>query len=246
MKRIRWRGLTAILFIFFGVPGVVLGGCDVRRDEPTPPPVKSQAVAAMPAARSFGLLPVSSRPSMQLAQTSPRSSPSPGTMGGKAVSAADVEFVANAASAGTLEVEASRVALEKTKSPAVRDFAQKLIEEHSKAGAELRALKVASSVGNVAAMSPQDGEQLRRLKALQGREFDREYVAQIGVAAHQDAVGAFEKAADRATDNQVKVFAQAKLPALREHLKTAQGLAKELGARTGNSKSESVTTGSSK
>jgi putative membrane protein len=184
---------------------------------------------------------------LHLAQTSPRSNPSPGTMGGKAVSAADVEFVANAASAGTLEVEASRVALEKTKSPAVRDFAQKLIDEHSKAGAELRALKVASSVGNVAAMSPQDGEQLRRLKALQGREFDREYVAQIGVAAHQEAVGAFQRAADSASDNQVKTFAQAKLPALRDHLKTAQGLAKELGARSGNNpKSESVTTGSSK
>jgi len=167
-------------------------------------------------------------------------------MGGKAVSASDVDFVSSAASAGALEVEASRVALEKTKTPTVRAFAQKVVDERAKIGTELRALTVAKSVGNLGAMSPKDGDQLRRLKELQGREFDREYVAQIGVAAHQDAVGAFQKAADSASDNQVKTFAQAKLPVLRDHLKDAQQLAKEVGAPAAGSKSDPLATGSTK
>ncbi|HYS15261.1 MAG TPA: DUF4142 domain-containing protein [Burkholderiaceae bacterium] len=167
-------------------------------------------------------------------------------MGGKAVSAGDVDFVSSAASASTLEVEASRVALEKAKTPNVRAFAQKIVDERSKTGAELRALTVAKSVGNLGAMSPKDGEQLRRLKELQGREFDREYVAQIGVAAHQDAVGAFQRAADSANDNQVKTFAQAKLPGLRDNLKDAQQLAKEVGAPAAGSKSDALATRSTR
>jgi putative membrane protein len=152
-------------------------------------------------------------------------------MGGKAVSADDVEFVSVAASAGTLEVEASRVALERSKTASVRNFAQKMLADHSNVGAELRALTVASSVGNIAVMNPKDGEQLRKLKEQQARSFEREYVAQIGVAAHQGAIKAFQKAADSASDTQVRTFAQAKLPALREHLKMAQAIAKkDIGA----------------
>jgi putative membrane protein len=50
------------------------------------------------------------------------------------------------------------------------------------------------------------------------------------LVAHRDAVGSFQTAADGASDPQVKTFAQTKLPALREHLKMAQALAKEVGA----------------
>src|SRR5262249_46451751 len=72
-----------------------------------------------------------------------------GTMGGMAVSANDVEFVSNAASTASLEVEAARAALEKARSPAIRNFAQRMVEDHTKLGMEVRALNVASSVGNV-------------------------------------------------------------------------------------------------
>jgi len=167
------------------------------------------------------------------------------TMGGRAVSANDVEFVSTVASAGTLEIEASRVALQKTRSPAVRNFAQKMVDDHSKVGAELRALNVASSVSNIAAMNPKHGDQLRKLKDLQGRDFDREYAAQIGVAAHQDAVQAFQKAADSAIDPQIRTLAQAKLPELREHLKMAETLAKNVGSVASNSKLDRVAQGAS-
>jgi putative membrane protein len=201
----------------------VIAACDARRVDPTLAPVKSSPQATahiVPAARGASL-----QPRIHLVQAG-------------AVSAADVEFVSSAASASALEVEASRVALEKSKTPAVRNFAQKMIDEHSKAGAELRALKLASSVGNVAAMSPKEGAQVRKLKELNGREFDREYVAQIGVAAHQQAVNAFQKAATSAADTQLKSFAQAKLPGLREHLQMAQALAKNVGASAPNAKED--------
>lgn len=233
MKQVRERGVSALLPLactaVFGLAAIA--ACDSRKVDPTLPPVKSSVLAAAgttPAARG-----ASSQPRIYLAQAG-------------AVSAADVEFVSSAASAGTLEVEASRVALEKSKTPAVRNFAQKMIDEHSQVGAELRALNVASSVGNVAAMSPKEGAQLRKLKELQGREFDREYAARIGVAAHQEAVNAFQKAATSSTDAQVKTFAQAKLPGLREHLKMAQALARNLGSPAANTKDDPLAQRSTK
>lgn len=245
MNQFQSRGIRASLPLtcsaLLGLAAIA--ACDSRRVEPTLPPVKSSMQVpsnAAPAARH-----ATAEPRIYLAQAG-GSTAAPGTMGGKAVSAADVEFVSSAASACTLEVEASRVALEKSKTPAVRNFAQKMVDEHSKVGAELRALNVASSVGNVAAMSPKEGEQLRKLKELQGREFDREYAAQIGVAAHQEAVNAFQKAATSATDTQLKTFAQAKLPGLREHLKMAQALAKNVGASAANTKDDPLAQRSAK
>ena len=47
-------------------------------------------------------------------------------------SAADVDFVATAASSNSLELEASKLALERSKNTAVRDFAQHMVAEHGK------------------------------------------------------------------------------------------------------------------
>lgn len=240
MKRILGYGATSMrALVCAGIGVALIAACDSRRAEPAGappgPPAPAVTSTAPPAAP-----PAQSGSGGQDSQAGSTRPPSPSRGGQGAVSAADVAFVASAASAGTLEVEASRVALEKTKSAAVRSFAQKMVDEHSKVGAELRALTVAASVGNVAAMTPTDGAQLRKLQELQGRDFDREYVATMGVAAHEDAVNAFEKAAESASDPQLKTFAQAKLPALREHLKMAQALAKQVGASAAAPKPDSL------
>jgi putative membrane protein len=247
MNRTRYSGAAFFSLLFVGA--ALLIACDPRRDDqPVLPPSRSAAPMSVSATATMnsGSVGWGAPKGIVLARAeTPRPAPR-GSMGGRPVSAADVDFVSNAASTGALEVEAGRVAVERAKTPAVRSFAQKLVDEHSRTSAELQALRIASTVANVASMSPKEGEQLRRLKELQGREFDREYVAQLGVAAHERAVGAFEKAAESASDTQVKSFAQAKLPALRENLKTAQALAKNLGAPVTSSKSESTATSSSK
>jgi putative membrane protein len=205
MKQVHVSCLLAGTLVATGL----LSGCD-RRTEPSLPPAKSSGSPGKPAmppstpGTNSSNMP--DRPSTGHASTAQVVRVA-GTMGGKAVSANDVEFVSTAASATTLEVEASRVALQKTKTPAIGNFAQKMVDDHSRVGAELRALNLASSVSNVATMNPKDSDQLRKLKELQGRDFEREYIAQIGVAGHQEAVNAFQKAADTATDPQLKTLA---------------------------------------
>jgi len=67
------------------------------------------------------------------------------------------------------------------------------------------------------------------LREMSGRDFDREYAVQVGVAAHQQAVTLFERAARDAINPQLKSFAEQMLPHLRDHLRQSQALAKLVG-----------------
>jgi putative membrane protein len=139
----------------------------------------------------------------------------------------DRRFLENAVQGSFAEIEGSKLALEKTKSQDVKEFAQMMIKDHEKMGKE--AAKLASSKG----MEPPTGPsamqvtEITALKALSGGAFDAMYVNRIGVASHEATVEMFEKASREAHDADVKSMATKALPKLREHLKMAQALNKK-------------------
>lgn len=146
-----------------------------------------------------------------------------------AMSAPDREFVMTAASSDNMEVEASRLALERTKSDAVRKFAQQMVDDHTKTSEQLRSIARNAGVTEAMHMNSMHSGDLDKLREMNGRDFDREYAAQVGVAAHQQAVTLFERAARDAADPQLKSFAEQTLPHLRDHLKQSQALARQVG-----------------
>jgi len=135
----------------------------------------------------------------------------------------DRDFLENAAQAGHLEVEGSRLALDKARSPEVKRFAQKMIEDHGKAGQELAAL--AKHKGYDAPTGP-SVMQKARLQALGLRDdgFDKAYADEIGVGAHEQAVELFEKASNEVKDPDIRQFAIQTLPTLQQHLQMAKSL----------------------
>lgn len=148
-----------------------------------------------------------------------------GTTQSSATSAADREFLAAAASGGMLEIEASKLAGERASSTAVKTFAELMQRDHTTHGQALQNLAAGEGVTLPDAMTARHKAQLDKLAALKGAEFDREYAQSIGLAAHREAVQAFERAAGTADDPEVKAFAEKSLPTLREHLKQAETLA---------------------
>jgi putative membrane protein len=206
------RALLPCVLVTVGL----LGACE-RRIEPIA--AGSAAAAAVPTSGTRGT--AASATAGQSTAAAPSTKP---------ISAADVDFVATVASGNSLEVEASKLALERSRNEAVRKFAQHMVADHGKVGQELRALPISASVGNFAALIPKHKDQLNKLRELDGAAFDKAYATQIGVAAHQETVSLFQKAADGASDSQTKAFAQAKLPALREHLALAQTMARQVGS----------------
>ncbi|CAM3939564.1 DUF4142 domain-containing protein [Bordetella tumulicola] len=135
----------------------------------------------------------------------------------------DRSFLESAAQSGHLEVQGSKLALEKSGNAEVKDFAQKMVDDHGKAGQKLADL--AKQKGFEAPTEPSLMQQAK-LKTLGLREegFDKAYADGIGVSAHEDAVKLFQEASTDAKDADVKQFASETLPTLQQHLQMAQTL----------------------
>jgi putative membrane protein len=138
-------------------------------------------------------------------------------------SIAPEKFVQTAGQANTTEIRASQIAAQKTSNPEIKDFAQLMIKDHSKAGDELAAiaqkknLKVPEGVdGKVQAM-------LDRLQSQSGARFDRSYTKMM-LKDHRKAVKFFQWYANNGTDAELKQFAKQTLPTLQEHLRKAEDL----------------------
>ncbi|HEX8292994.1 MAG TPA: DUF4142 domain-containing protein [Pyrinomonadaceae bacterium] len=143
---------------------------------------------------------------------------------------ADSKFVMFAATGGMAEVEMGRLAAQKGASEDVRQFGRRMVDDHTKANEEL--MRVASSKGMTphAALDAKHQAAVRKMSALSGEKFDREY-ARMMVGDHKKAVGEFQKESERGADPDLKAFAAAQLPALREHLRMAQRLNDKLALR---------------
>jgi len=139
-------------------------------------------------------------------------------------------FLTDAAESGHLEIAGSKMALEKSQNADVKQFAQKMIDDHTKVGQQLEAL--AKSKGFEPPKDP-SMMQTAKLKALGLRDegFDKAYADEIGVDAHEDAVKLFEKASKEVKDPEVKQFAIETLPSLQQHLQAAKTLQQSVSAK---------------
>lgn len=162
-------------------------------------------------------------PSEQRPLTSGPAANQQATQGGE-LAEADRDFLENAAQSGLAEVEGSRIALDSDPSPEVRAFAQKMIDEHTRANEELRQLADRKGFTLPDEPSVAQRAELVALRALSGGPMNRAYAARIGEAAHENAVELFQRAASEAQDADIRAYAEKMLPKLQEHLKMAREL----------------------
>lgn len=134
------------------------------------------------------------------------------------------KFVDEASAAGVAEIETAKLALQKSTTPAVKTFAQEIINDHSAANKQLvgiaqkKGLKVATEAELTAKAKT------LILKQRDGESFDEAY-ANNQVKAHKDAIELFNKAAV-SPDVDLASFAVATIPKLEHHLHAAEALAK--------------------
>ncbi|CAH0125437.1 DUF4142 domain-containing protein [Pseudomonas carnis] len=134
-----------------------------------------------------------------------------------AMAATSNDFVDNAA-----EVEAGKLALEKSSSADVKTFAQHMVTDHTKANQELMALakKLDIEVPDDAALTDQAKKAILEMR---DESFDKAY-ANNQVAAHEKTVELFKKEAASSDNPELKAFATKTLPTLEAHLKMAKEL----------------------
>jgi putative membrane protein len=154
----------------------------------------------------------------------------PSDKGDSVVTGGDLAFMNSAAPGGMAEVELGKMAVEKAQNADVKAFAQKMVDDHSKAGEELGKLAEQKNVKLPTDVMPTHKELMDKLSKLSGAEFDKEYV-KIMVEAHKKDVTAFENASKTAGDADVKEFATKTLPTLKMHLEMIQGIADKMGVK---------------
>ncbi|WP_342360672.1 DUF4142 domain-containing protein [Terrarubrum flagellatum] len=134
------------------------------------------------------------------------------------------DFMTKAASANMLEIETSRLALDKSSDADVRQFAEVMIRDHGEAAVKFR---TAAQQGRLTPpMAKLDIDQARafeQLKAASGEEFNRKFIM-LQKSAHADAMTLFQAYAQNGDNPAITSFAQTLLPTLQSHQQMVEKL----------------------
>ena len=140
----------------------------------------------------------------------------------------DQPFVTRLAGVGMAEVELGTLAKDKASSREVKAFAQRMIDEHTKAGNELKAVAERKHFTWPAAL-PADAVALKdKLAKLSGAAFDRAYIDAM-VEGHGKVLTEVRAEAQSGSDPDVKAWAMKASSTVQAHLTHAQDQQRELG-----------------
>ena len=137
------------------------------------------------------------------------------------VSAQDQNFAMTAAASDQFEIQSAQVALQKSRNPAVKRFAQHMIDDHTKTAQLLMAMAQAKGMPIQPTLNADEQTMLTGLQNAQARAFDGLYWRDA-VTSHQAAVAAFQGEANDGYNADIKSFAQQNLPTVQQHLAMAQ------------------------
>lgn len=140
-----------------------------------------------------------------------------------ALSNPDREFMEEAASGGMAEVEAAQLAQQRASSQQVKDFASRMITDHTQANKELQQIAQQENVTLPTQPTGKDAAATKKLSGLNSTAFDKAYM-QDQLSDHQQVVSLFRKEASSGQDPALKAFAQKTLPILQQHLQMAEAL----------------------
>lgn len=137
----------------------------------------------------------------------------------------DKKFAKNAAVGGMTEVELGKLAVQKGSSDAVKQFGQKMIDDHTKANDQLKQIAGKEGIDIPQSLSSKQQSHVDKLAKLSGPAFDKAYMKDA-VKDHEKDVNDFKSEAQYGSDPNIKLFASNTLPTLEQHLAAAKDLNK--------------------
>lgn len=140
---------------------------------------------------------------------------------GRDLPSADVRFLQKAAADGLAEVALGELAQKKALREEVRQFGQRMAQDHAKANEQLKAVASAHHVSVPSTLDRRHEREMDKLSQLVGGDFDRAYMSRM-VSDHRKDVREFRKRANAKTQTDVTRFAASTLPVLESHLMSAR------------------------
>jgi putative membrane protein len=154
---------------------------------------------------------------------SPTESPVPS--GQTNLSSSDKQFMTETARGGLAEVQLGKLASQRGTSSAVKEFAQRMVQDHTQVNAQLKQLAESKGVTLPTSIGSENQKVKQQLSKLSGTRFNRAYVNHM-IQDHEKDISSFQRQAQEGQDPDVKAFAEQTLPTLQEHLQMAQSIAK--------------------
>ena len=137
--------------------------------------------------------------------------------GGIAVSADDAAFATKAAVGGMAEVALAKLALQKTASTQIKDFANMMITDHGKANDELMGIAKTKNITLPATVDADHQKKMDDLSKLTGNDFDKSYVDAM-IDGHKKTLTLMQDEAKDGKDADLKAFAAKTAPVVQMHL----------------------------
>lgn len=140
--------------------------------------------------------------------------------------AAAPDFVQKAAASDMFEIESSKVAVERTKNPQVKEFAQSMIDMHTRTSADLKQAVTDSGLAlpPPPAMLPEDkAEAVADLRKADAADFDKKYM-DAQVDGHQAALDLMTRYGQDGDNPVLKAAAAKTAPIVQDHLTKARAI----------------------
>ncbi len=151
----------------------------------------------------------------------------PTTRKSSSTNANDQTFLKKAVDEDLAEVEIARLALHKASSPRVKNFAQTMVNDHSKTKDQLEKIASNKHIDIPKALSTRNQATKDRLAKFSGEQFDNAYIAEM-LKDHKQDIEIFRHEMNSAQDVDIREFADKSLASLESHLKQAESITPEL------------------
>ncbi|HEY9693336.1 MAG TPA: DUF4142 domain-containing protein [Oculatellaceae cyanobacterium] len=146
------------------------------------------------------------------------------------LNAVDRDFMIKAAQANMGEIILGRLAAERAVNASVRQYGQRMVQEHTQANAQLMQIAAQKGVTLPTDTDAKHKALRARLGQIPGLRFDRTFM-QTMINNHSMSAALFQRESRLGRDADVKAFASTTLPVVRNHLQMAIAMRDNLASR---------------
>jgi putative membrane protein len=138
----------------------------------------------------------------------------------------DKMFVEKAMQGSLAEIQLGQLTLQKSNNEQVKQFAQRMIDDHTKLNDQMKPVAQQLGVSVPEHVSKKDRTTMAKLQALSGSAYDQAYIKDM-VKDHKQDLSEFQTEASSGQDPTVKDAAAQSSKVIAQHLQLAQQLAKD-------------------
>ena len=146
-------------------------------------------------------------------------------------SAQDKMFVKTAMQGSMAEIQLGQLTLQKSQNDQVKQFAQRMIDDHGKLNDQMKPVAQQIGVDTPTDVAKKDKKVMAKLQGLSGSAYDQAYLKDM-VKDHKQDLNEFQTEASSGQDQTVKDAANQGSKVIAQHLQMVQQLAKDQNVTT--------------